>query len=210
MGKSQSAGRRSRRKLEMKLQKTELSGSIPVWQHDKASHHAQGGFNLDTTGLTAGTIVPAGSAVGYDEATRVATLIKSATLVEALEATGKAVKVAKGHLFIAGDFIIANGKSTKINTINTSNADYDVLNVVADLGVTAEGTVLLQGAAEAGSNAVLITEPKGLTYLSVKVPADDVVLVDVRLRGTIYARRAPALTQAVKDKLPRIIFSDSF
>ena len=40
----------------------------PIFQ--KVLETARGGFSLDTTGLTAGDIIPAGTAIAFDEATR--------------------------------------------------------------------------------------------------------------------------------------------
>jgi|GEM_PF-604846 len=190
------------------LKRTKYGSGIPVFQIDDAAKSTQGGFNLDTTGLTAGAIVPQGAVFGFDEATRVAKILKGATLVEALGATGKSVKVAKGHLFAKDDFIMANGISTKITAINTSNANYDTLTTTADLTATPEGAALVAGKAEAGSNGVLAVEPKGLLYNEVKVGTDlDVTILE---RGTVYARRIPAVTDEVKAKLPNIIFSQSY
>ncbi|WP_430827288.1 hypothetical protein [Chryseobacterium indologenes] len=51
------------------------------------------------------------------------------------------------------------------------------------------------------------TAPKGLLYEDVVI--DDNTSVDIVLRGTVYARRIPALTDALKAKMPQIIFSQS-
>lgn len=194
----------------MKIKRTELAGEIPVFQHDKGHHHAQGGFNLSLTGLTAGAKVQAGSVLGFDEATRVATLIKSATVVEAANSSATAYKVAKGHGFIVGDFIGNGGNSKDITAIDTSNADYDVITPSATLGAAAEGANLFQAKAASASAAAPIVTPKGLLYKSVIVPADDYVFVDVVLRGTVYARRIPGVADVIKAELPNIIFSQSF
>jgi len=44
------------------------SRQIPVFQ--KVLELARGGFTLDATGLTAGDIIPAGTPIAFDEATR--------------------------------------------------------------------------------------------------------------------------------------------
>ena len=88
----------------MKLKKKTLAGEIPVFGHDKAIQMAQGGFNLDLEGLSAGAVVLAGTPLGYDEATRKAEVVKTAKVVEAAGSDATDYKVAKGHHFAVGDF----------------------------------------------------------------------------------------------------------
>lgn len=195
----------------MKLKRTVLAGGAPVFGVDSSMQVAQGGFNLDLTGLIAGAVVPAGSVLGYDEATRIAQVLKAATVLEAVADGGKAIKVAKGHLFKAGDFVSANGKSTAIVSVDTSNANYDVLNITNEIDAIAVSAALMAGKAEVAANAALFVEPKGLLWNAVTVPADDYVFVDVVIsHKNVYARRIPAVSDAVKAKLPNIIFSQSY
>lgn len=194
----------------MKLTKTELTGEIPVFQHDKAYHLSQGGFNLDLTGLVAGVKVPAGSVLGFDEATRVAQVLKTATVVEVAASDAVAYKVAKGGLFKVGDILGNGGVSKAITAIDTSNASYDLLTVSATIGAAAEGAILFASAAAAASNALLAVTPKGLLEMSQVVPTDDYVYVNVVLRGTVYERRIPGVPASVKTTLSNIIFSQSF
>lgn len=193
------------------LKRTFYGSGVPVFQIDDAMKTVQGGFTLDDTGLTQGSYVPRGTVISFDEATGVAKVLKSATLVEALGATGKAIKVGKGSLFAVGDFVSANGVSTKINSINTNDPSFDVLNVVADLGVTPEGAALVAGKAEAAEDAELAVpitkDTGGLLYLEIKVGED--LDVTVLSRGTVYARRIPAVSDAVKATLSNIFFSQS-
>lgn len=92
---------------------------------------AQGGFTLDTTGLTAGTTLAAGRAMIVNEATRIAT---------------------------------------------PTTADANT--------------------------------PTGLLYEDVVVGPNTTVTVVTA--GTVYNRRIPVLSAALKAKLPRITFSESF
>lgn len=194
----------------MKLTKTELTGEIPVFQHDKAYHLAQGGFNLDLTGLVAGAKVSTGSVLGFDEATRVAQVLKTATVVEIAGAAAVAYKVAKGGLFKVGDILGNGGVSKDITAIDTSNASYDLLTVSATIGAAAEGAILFASAAAVASNAVLAVTPRGLLEMSQVVPTDDYVQVNAVLRCTVYERRIPGVPAAVKTALPNINFSQSF
>lgn len=86
----------------MGLQPTKITstGGIPVWQ--KVDETAQGGFTLDTTGLTAGDKINAGTPFTYNEATRKA---KPA-------AVNDGASDAKGALW--QDTIVANGVSVDV------------------------------------------------------------------------------------------------
>ena len=57
------------------LKKESESGKIPVFQ--KVLETARGGFSLNATGLTEGSVLKAGTPIAFDEATRVATVAKA-------------------------------------------------------------------------------------------------------------------------------------
>lgn len=195
----------------MKLKRTLLSGTIPVFGHDKAMQLAQGGFNLDLTGLAAGATVPAASVLGYDEATRVAKLLKTAKVIEAVASNGVNIKVAKGHLLQNGDILTSGGAAKAVTGINKDNAAYDVVTVSATLGAIPEAGTVYAAAADVADGAAFAVGPRGLLWNSVVVPADDYVFVDVVIRhANVYQRRIPAVTDSIKAKLPNIIFSQSF
>ena len=63
-------------------------------------------------------------------------------MLEAVEAAGKVIKVAKNHLFAIGDFVTAGGKfdgaSDKITAIDKSNAAYDSITLAAAIGAMAK------------------------------------------------------------------------
>ncbi len=193
----------------MKFERTTLAGSIPVFQHDKAFHLAQGGFNLVTTGLAAGTVVPSGTVLGYDEANRTATIIKGATVVENVAADGVSIKVDKNHILVVGDVIAATADAAAITAIDKTNENYDTITVDATLGAITAGAGVYQAAA-AGADPEFPVEPKGLLYNPVKVVAGDVAFVDVVLRCTVYARRIPYVAPSIQEKLSNIFFSQSF
>ena len=109
--------------------KTTTSTGVVVFQ--SVTEVAQGGFSLDSTGLTLGNTLAAGTAIVINEATRKATI-----------------------------------------------ADED----------TDTPTGLLQDDVIIAANA-------------------EVAIVTA---GTVYARRIPAITSALKAKLPKITFSQSF
>lgn len=81
------------------------TGFIPVFQ--KVLELARGGFTLDTSGLTAGDVIPAGTAMTFDEDTRLA---KPATITDD-------VSDAKGLLY----------EDVKVPDPLTGNADVGIV-----------------------------------------------------------------------------------
>ncbi|MFR4462195.1 MAG: hypothetical protein ACLT63_15390 [Bacteroides xylanisolvens] len=78
--------------------------------------------------LVAGGILQEGTLGGKDAA-GLYHVVKTARLTEHT-ATTKAYKVAKGHHFKVGDFImLSRRKAYKITSINTSETLYDTINV---------------------------------------------------------------------------------
>lgn len=105
--------------------RTVVAGGKTVWIN--VLETALGGFKLDTTGLTVGDTLKAGTAMSFDEATRLA-------------------------------------KPDQVN-------------------------------------------PKGLLYEETII--DNPVSVDVVLRGTVYENMIPAISDALKAKMPTVLFSKS-
>jgi len=188
-----------------------VSGGIPIFQ--QAYENAQGGFALDKTGLVDGQVIPAGTVMGYDEATRKAKPLKVAVLHADAANNAVEYQVKKGHIFAVGNYLAAavGGAAYAITEINTSNADYDVLKVGTTLGVAltaADGVILFQSSATGADVAALNVAARGLLYSEVTVA--DNVTVSVTIRGTVYERRIPVVLPAVKSALPNIIFSQSY
>lgn len=82
--------------------------------------------------------VPPGAYVGVDE-DGLGHILKCVPLVDDVTESGKALKVKKSHQFVVGDAVSSKDKTGvkayKIASIDTSNDDYDVLNVGTTLGV---------------------------------------------------------------------------
>jgi len=105
-----------------------------------------GGVNLDVTRLTSSLeYVPAGTLVYADTATRIAEVVKTAVCV-ADSADGDNVRVAKGHLFKAGEYVTDGYVVAAISSITTSNSAYDILVVGTTLINYAAGIVLKESA----------------------------------------------------------------
>jgi hypothetical protein len=190
--------------------KTTISYGVEVFQ--RVYENAQGGFTLSTTGLTSGYMIPEGAPFGYNEATRVATLLKTAQMYASATNVATTYNVLKGHAFAVGDYLasVVGGKAYAITAIDTSNAAYDILTVGTTLAVTlSAGDILFKSSATGASAAALDVTVRGLLYSPKVVGSDDSVSVVVR--GTIYERRyTPGFPSAVKSALPSIIFSQSY
>ncbi|MBD2753791.1 hypothetical protein [Spirosoma validum] len=191
------------------IKKTLINRGVAIWQ--KLWETAQSGFVLDATNLVADSVIPAGSVIGYDELTRKAVVLKAATLQANVTNTATDYPVLKGHLFKVGDFLAAakGSKAYAITAINTSNAAFDTLTIGTTLGsALSTGAALFQSGTTGASNSSFITQPKGLLYTDVTVvPNADLAVI---LRGTVYARRIPAVSDEIKAALPLIIFSQSY
>ena len=191
------------------ITKTTVNRGLTVFQ--RIFETAMGGFTLTTTGLTLATVLPAGTVMAFNEATRLATVVKTATLQADATNTATAYQVIKGHGLIITDIIAAvkGGKAYAITAIDTTNVAYDVLTVGTTLGVAlTAGTGLFQSSAAGATAAAIIATPKGLLVddTTVAVGAD----VSVAIRATIYARRAPIAPADVQATLPNIVYSQSF
>ena len=91
------------------------------------------GVTVCSSELVAGGILQEGTALGGKDAAGLYHVVKTARLTEDATATTKAYKVAKGHHFKVGDFIMlkVGAKAYKITSINTSETLYDTINVGA-------------------------------------------------------------------------------
>lgn len=188
------------------------SPGIPVWQGSgKDIQLLQGGCVLVVTGLTAGTVVPAGTPLIYSESARTATVLHSGFAYANAGGAAVTYTVAKNHTFIVGDYLASGatgGKAYAITAIDTTtSADYDTLTVGTTIGAVTAGDTLYASTAT-GATASALPACNGLLY-------DDAVVapgtaVSVVIRGTVYARRVIYNASiAALAGLDDIIFSQS-
>ena len=131
----------------------------------ETGYRLSGGFNLDVTGLTAGSVVPPLAPISVDKATRKATLLKRVRVVES--GSGNKVKVSK-YANLASGMFLSNGTATlTIDSVDTSDKEFDTITAKADASAFTKGAVLFEATAATGNTA------KGnadyLTYAPVKV-----------------------------------------
>jgi hypothetical protein len=186
----------------LKITKETLNYGVPVWQ--TVLETAQGGFTL-TEPTAKGTTIPAGTPIGYDEATRIAKIAKVAVATAPAADNATSYQVKKGSPIKVGDTVKSGASGEQnVTAIDTSNADHDTITVGATLGV-----------AVAAGDAIFVDDAgyqnvKGLSFADVDVPEDGQIGVSVVLRGTVYERRIGGVPDTMKAKLPLIIFSQSF
>jgi hypothetical protein len=170
----------------------------------KVDQLATGGFILDDSVVnTPGYVVPAGTPVYIDEATRLATIAKLAVVYE-IVSSGAAYKVNKGSNLAVGMSIKkAGGTAYAITAIDITNAAFDLVTTGTTLGTAAVGDALYV-------DDTATTKANGLTYADAELNANGNVEVGVVLRGTVYARRIPPVPTTVQALLTHIIFSQSY
>ncbi len=105
-----------------------------------------GGVSLDKTRVPSTLkYMKAGTLLNVNKSTRVAEFIKTAKCV-ADSADGDNVRVEKGHLFAAGDYVTDGYVVAAITSITTTEDDYDILVVASTLVNYAAGVVLVESA----------------------------------------------------------------
>lgn len=190
------------------------TSGIPIWQGvHKDIQLAQGGFELAATGLPAGSVIPAGTPVVFDEAARTATIVGGAVLFAPATNVATAYQVAKGHTLIVGSNLATGatgGAAEAITVIDMSPSDHDVLTVGTTLGVALAAGANLFASSAAGANASAYPAVNGLLYDDTLAVAGE--SISVVIRGTVYARRiafAYSAALAALAGLKNIVFSQS-
>jgi hypothetical protein len=181
-------------------------GTGPVL-FQKVGEVAQGGFTLDDASFAIGDVIPAGTPIGFNEATRIAVVAKTAVLYADATNIATTYQVRKGHTLKVGQSpILAGGTARPITAIDTAGSPlYDTLTFGVTIGVAASAGAALY-IADAGYTAV-----KGLLFADVILDATKQADVTVVLRGTVYDRRITSpLPASMKALLPLIIFSQSY
>jgi hypothetical protein len=197
--------------MAVHLTATSVSSGVEIFKGQVKN--ASGGFCLDDSTLTADADVLKGTVVGFDEVTRVATVVKQAILYENASNTAVNYKVKKGHHFKVTDVIsfVVGGAAKAIASITTTDPAYDTIGVgggnTLGVAITA-GEVLFEGAAAGTDTGALKVTPKGLLYEDAVAQASE--NISVVIAGEVYQRRLPnGACAAVVAALPQIIFSQS-
>lgn len=191
------------------LKKTFSTGGIPVFQD--VEDVVQGGFALDTTGLTLGGSVKSGSVMVYNETTRKASVLKTAKIAVVSGGTDVAYKVNKGSNLTVGTPLAAKAKgglATNISAIDVSNTAYDLVTVAATLGVLNPGDVVFTSTAAGATAGAYPAGSKGLLYEDCLIGVNE--MLTVVYSCAVYDNRINGVTDELKSEMPSILFSKSY
>ncbi len=186
---------------------------IPIWQGlDKDIQIAQGGFALVLTGLTPGSMLPAGTPLVIDEAARTATAVPVGTLQAAATGSPTQYRINKNSGFVVGSnfaFAGTGAAAYPITAIDTTNSGYDLITVGTTIGNGAVGAGVFASSATGATASAYTAGINALLY-------DDTLAnvgesVSAVIRGTVYARRIASYSAglAALAGLKNIIFSQS-
>jgi hypothetical protein len=146
--------------MAIDFKKTQLSGHTPeIWRGE--CKILPGGFK-PVQNFPVGTVLHRGTPIYVDFEAMSAAVCKTAKVLKG--GTTTAPRVAKGHYFVAGDVVMKLGvtdKSPIIKSIDTANAEYDVLTFASAIAGLAEGDILVEAsaAAAAGDNEAVPAAP---------------------------------------------------
>lgn len=147
--------------MAIDFKKTQLSGHTPeIWRGE--CKILPGGFK-PVQNFPVGTVLHRGTPIYVDFEAMSAAVCKTAKVLKG--GTTTAPRVAKGHYFVAGDVVMKLGvtdKSPIIKSIDTANAEYDVLTFASAIAGLAEGDILVEASAAAaaeGDNEALPAAP---------------------------------------------------
>lgn len=183
---------------------------------DSVLEDIPGGVSLDKTRVPSTLkYMKAGTLLNVNKSTRVAEFIKTAKCV-ADSADGDNVRVEKGHLFAAGDYVTDGYVVAAITSITTTEDDYDILVVASTLVNYATGVVLVESASGknltkgatvtitmATDKTITVTDPSGKAAglkVDVKSAADDNLAVafsgmtlTIQMANTTGTKNTPAV-----------------
>lgn len=136
--------------MAIDFKKTQLSGHTPeIWRGE--CKILPGGFK-PVQNFPVGTVLHRGTPIYVDFEAMSAAVCKTAKVLKG--GTTTAPRVAKGHYFVAGDVVMKLGvtdKSPIIKSIDTANAEYDVLTFASAIAELDEGDILVEASAAAAA-----------------------------------------------------------
>lgn len=109
-----------------------------------SGYRSQGGFNLDTDGLSGQSHVPVLCPLFIDFKTRKAYVVNNLKVVEKADTGATSIKVQKGGFAKAGTYMVSSSVGVAVSKVDTSNEEYDTLKVTATTADIPAGTVLTE------------------------------------------------------------------
>lgn len=137
--------------MGVKFEGKSYAGNMPVFWRGEAKI-LPGGYKLLQT-FPKGTVIPKGTPLHIVIGTLTAAVSKYAKVVSG--GTNTKPRVPKGTLFQINDIVMKDGGTTgvTVSSIDTSNADYDVLTLSSAISGLAAGDVLIEATATSSSAA---------------------------------------------------------
>lgn len=144
--------------MGVKFEGKSYAGNMPVFWRGEAKI-LPGGYKLLQT-FPKGTVIPKGTPLHIVIGTLTAAVSKYAKVVSGGTATKP--RVPKGTLFQINDIVMKEGETTgvTVSSIDTSNADYDVLTLSSAISELTADDVLIE--ATATSSSVAKYEPNAV------------------------------------------------
>lgn len=190
----------------MRIQRKQDERTAHACTHNLAD--IPNGVTVCVADLIPGVPLREGSAIGPDEA-GLYHLVKTAKVVEAATNATTDYKVAKGHHFKKGDFVMIKpgAKAYAITAIDTTPATHDTITVGTTLGAAiAVGGVLTQAKAETASTSAFKYGPVaacGDSYDVEELTNTPVAAVTI---GQFKEALCPAVSDAIKTAIPTVKF----
>lgn len=134
------------------LNKTTIPApSKGLWNYNLQRTLGNSGAYLDgsTMNIDKGITLPKGILLDVDLSTRKVRVVKNALVVTG--GTTQQPRVAKNHLFQSGDIVYCTGSAVTIQSIDKSNASYDIFNLDAVCAGAVAGAYI-ENASAAGAN----------------------------------------------------------
>ncbi len=129
--------------MAIDFKKSQMQGHMPeIWRGE--CKILPGGFK-PVQNFPVGTVLHRGTPIFVDFEAMSAAVCKTAKVLAG--GTTTAPRVAKGHYFVVGDVVMKLGvtdKSPIIKSIDTANADYDVITFQSAIAGLADGDILVE------------------------------------------------------------------
>ena len=166
------------------------------------------GVTVKSAELIPGVMLKEGTAIGLGS-DGLYHVIKTAVVLENVGSTGTSIKVAKGHHFKVGNFVMSalNGKAYAITAIDTtSEATYDTITIGTTIGAIAKDVVIMEAKEEqSSSGAAFKYTPKALTGDNYDVKALENHLVSAVTIGQFKESVIPPINDAILGALKGIV-----
>ncbi len=188
----------------MRIDKKKDNRTVHACTHNLAD--IPNGVTVSTADLIPGVPLREGTPLGKDTA-GIYHAVKTAKIAEAAAANATAYKVAKGHHFKVGDFVMfkTGAKAYAITAIDTSALTHDTLTVGTTLGVAVEpGTAIVQAAAATADASAFKYHPFAMCGDSYDVESLTNLAVSAVTIGQFKESITPALSDDIKAALPTI------